>query len=68
MASSSVASWMWDRGISCGDVVMITGASMDDALDTVRGRGDNARVLAFLRKKGCPEDLIENRKEKACQK
>lgn len=68
MGPNSVASWLWDQWISIGDVVMITGASMDAALSTVMGQADDARVLAYLRKKGCPEDLIENRKEKACRK
>jgi hypothetical protein len=68
MASSSVASWLWDRGISCGDVVMITGATMDDTLRTIQGLEEDARVLAYLREKGCPETLMTNRKETACRR
>jgi hypothetical protein len=62
MPRNSVSSWLWEHHISIGDVVMITGASMETTWRTVRGQEDDPRVLAFLRKKGCPADLIDNRK------
>ncbi|BBO74438.1 hypothetical protein DSCW_18550 [Desulfosarcina widdelii] len=57
----SAASWLYRNSISIGDVAMITGASMEAAWRTIHGQADDARVLAYLRKKGCPENLINNR-------
>jgi hypothetical protein len=40
---------------------MITGASMETTWRTVRGQEDDERVLAYLRKKGCPDHMIDDR-------
>jgi len=61
MPRNTVSSWLWQHSISIGDVVMITGASMETTWRTVRGQEDDERVLAYLRKKGCPEYMINDR-------
>jgi hypothetical protein len=62
MSRNQVFGWLWERGISIGEMAMITGASMETTWRTVRGQADDQKVLAYLRKKGCPEDMIGNRK------
>jgi len=65
MPINTVSSWLWDHDISIGDVVMITGASMETTWRTILGQAGDPRVLAFLRKKGCPADMIKNRRNGA---
>jgi len=65
MPRNTVSSWLWEHNISIGDVVMITGASVETTWRTICGQADDPRVLAFLRKKGCPADMIKNQKNEA---
>lgn len=65
MHRNGVSSWLWEHSISIGDVVMITGVSMETTWRTIRGQADDKRVLAYLCKKGCPKEMIDNRKNEA---
>ena len=63
MIRNSVSRWMWDQGISAGDIVMATGASKSSVSMTIRGTRNDQRVLDYLRKKGCSDLIIETRKK-----
>ncbi len=63
MIRNSVSRWMWDQSVSAGDIVMATGASKASVSMTIRGTRNDQRVLDYLRKKGCPDLIIETRKK-----
>lgn len=60
---NSVSDWMWKNNISSGDIVIATGASQPSVSLTVKGDRNDQRVLDYLRSKGCPDIVIQTRKQ-----
>jgi hypothetical protein len=59
MIDNPVKRWMFQKGISSGDIAMITGATKSSVSMTLEGTRIDARVIDFLQKKGCP-DILNN--------
>lgn len=58
--TSGLMDWMFKQGLSVGDVAIVTGKSRAGVVNELNGNRDS-EVLDFLRRKGCPETLIESR-------
>lgn len=61
MIKNSVSDWMWKNDVSRGDIIMATKASKSSVSLTIKGDRNDPRVLDYLRKKGCPDLIIETR-------
>jgi hypothetical protein len=55
MINNAVTKWLFQKDLSPGDIAMATGASVSMVSVTLKGELIDARVIDFLRKKGCPD-------------